>query len=277
MAVPSCSLQVSANVWEVAEFARIENVPARISFQEPIYENDHILTAVSFTPNGELIAVDHAGVVRIWETTSWKLVDTLQFPRATAMDVSPDGSLLALGFGVYQSEDTGVILWDLDTKKHRRTLVGHRPFAVAFSPDGKTLASTSGRHDVVLWDVATGLPLRTMEGHTNTIAGAAFSNDGTKLATTDFSGNLRIREAATLAEIDRHPVTLRSIFRLGVMQNRERRYVAAEKTLQRLLNIQSRMLSENDPKIAKTLAEIAVASDGRRKMTEPLPPRDSEP
>jgi WD40 repeat protein len=241
-----------------------------------LHENEHILTEVVFTGDS-LIAVDHDGVVRIWNTTTWAIEDKFETrKRVTAMDVSPNGRLLAIGFGRSNSIDSGIMLWDVSTRVCLRTLSGHRPFALAFSPDGRTLVSTSERHDVVLWDVTTGMQLRTVEGHITTVAGAAFSPDGTKLATTDFAGNLRIHDAATLAEIDRHPLTLRSMFRLGALRNRERRFGEAEAILRRTLSLQKQTLSRGDAQISQTRKQLAVAIDGRRKQSEHPPPSKAE-
>ena len=50
--------------------------------------------------------------------------------------------------------------------------------AVAFSPDGKLLASAGGDKMVRLWDPATGQELRTLTGHTDWVRSVAFSSDG---------------------------------------------------------------------------------------------------
>jgi WD40 repeat protein len=139
--------------------------------------------------------------------------------------------------------------------------------AVAFSPDGRTLASTSQRHDVVLWNVATGKPMQTLAGHAGPAPGAAFSADGTRLATTD-AKNLRIWKAATLEQIDRHPQTLRALFRLGVAQNRERRFAEAEATLRRVSDLQHER-GASALEISQTRKQIARALEGQGKLPVP--------
>ncbi|MFI6104878.1 WD40 repeat domain-containing protein [Streptomyces sp. NPDC051310] len=58
---------------------------------------------------------------------------------------------------------------------------GHRLFvaALAFSPDGRTLATGSDDRSVALWDVRTGARLARMPaGHTDTVRALAWSRDG---------------------------------------------------------------------------------------------------
>ena len=61
---------------------------------------------------------------------------------------------------------------------------GHRfgVDSVAFSPDGRTLASGSHDKTIKLWDAATGQALRTLAGHSSIVESVVFSPDGKTLA-----------------------------------------------------------------------------------------------
>ena len=73
---------------------------------------------------------------------------------------------------------------------------------MAFSPDGKTLASGSAAHTVRLWDVATGRPKGSpLTGHTDSVISVAFSPDGKTLASGSFDNTIRLWDVANLLDI----------------------------------------------------------------------------
>ena len=81
----------------------------------------------------------------------------------------------------------------------KQTLSGHTEevWAVAFSPDGKTLASGGDDTSVKLWDVQTGKEKQTLSGHKYKVATLAFSPDGKSLASGSEDYTVKIWDLAT--------------------------------------------------------------------------------
>ena len=106
---------------------------------------------------------------------------------------SPDGRLLASAHG------GSIRLWDWESGTELRVLQGHEGFvwSVAFSHDGKTLASGSSDSTVRLWDVAQGSERTVLKGHSQSVLSVAFSHDGKTLASGSLDGTIRLWSTET--------------------------------------------------------------------------------
>ena len=95
-----------------------------------------------------------------------------------------------------------ISLWlvSLHTPTHAQEAVSHRlpgwVGAVAYSPDGRLLATGSSDHVVRLWEAATVKEVAAFQGHSDYVASVAFSPDGKLLASASFDGTARLWDAA---------------------------------------------------------------------------------
>jgi WD40 repeat protein len=80
-----------------------------------------------------------------------------------------------------------------------QTLAGHSGWvhAVAFSPDGKRIASGSTDQTIKLWDATTGNLQKTLAGRSSWVDAVAFSPDGKRIASGSYDNTIKLWDATT--------------------------------------------------------------------------------
>jgi WD40 repeat protein/predicted Ser/Thr protein kinase len=155
--------------------------------------------AIAISPDGQFIASgSNDKTIKLWQVGTGKLIRQLgrwssshsSMVHSVAFSpISPNLSeqgesgkstkvadlnqkILASG-----SWDNTIKLWDVNTGKEIRTLIGHTNWvnSVAFSPDGKFLASGSADCTIKLWQVHTGIEIQTLAGHSDPVSSVAYS------------------------------------------------------------------------------------------------------
>jgi WD40 repeat protein/serine/threonine protein kinase len=180
---------------------RLWDVPALK--QLAAFPHEGNVFSFAFSPDGKLLVGASAGpVTLVWDRATGREVARLS-PGLRAR-FSPDGALLATTNG------RNVLLWDVATWQNAGELRGTGAnerasnsalFGLAFSPDGRMLASSDFEGTLLLWDMATKRRVAARRVHSVPFGSVAYSSDGRRLVTAGGDGVVRLWDTAMLQKI----------------------------------------------------------------------------
>ena len=179
--------------------------------------------SVAIAPNGSLIAIlaelpwegrTSPCEVRLVDASTGTLKKTIEVDGlARVVAFSPDGKSLAIGGQYIPTKLDGpfertIRIWDLEkekvTQEFKQELEAKEVIEtgyldglrdLAFSQNGKLLASADADWKVRLLDAHAGKVLQTLAGHTSVVTALAFSPDGKTLVTAGFDETVRVWDA----------------------------------------------------------------------------------
>jgi serine/threonine protein kinase/WD40 repeat protein len=159
----------------------------------------HPATKLWFTPDGKRLVVRNESTYHVVDLPAAKEISALSHGSSEISfgNWSPDGQRVVT---VFDSSEKTIAVQDI----HGKALItlhghAHRVSAVAFSPDGKRLASADAGRNIKLWDLETMQEVLSLR-HSQDIASLAFTTDGHKLMAAGTGGVVRVWDATPLSE-----------------------------------------------------------------------------
>jgi RNA polymerase sigma factor (sigma-70 family) len=165
------------------------------------FRSPHTINSLQFTADGKaLIGSGWDDSVQVWDRASGRELHylALQDPWRNALTVSPDGKLVAVGG---PDKDRRVRVLEVSTGKllfQSEPLEGS-VWSLAFSPDGRKLASASGTQ-LRLWDVASFHVIAQMSGPDDNLRPLRFSPTGAILAFACKDHSIRLLDLTARTE-----------------------------------------------------------------------------
>lgn len=207
----------SIKLWDARTGTLLLNFAEHVNFGKKLeYENHTLASAelvnnLMFSPDGRTLASASAlGTIWLWDLNKGNLLTTLTAHEAGSHELaevsldkiglafSSDSTLLASG-----GMDGQVMVSGVSENPIPLIFTGQHAWrvgALAFSPDGKRLVSSSKDNSIRLWDVETGVAHAVLSGHVADVNALAFSADGLTLISGSTDGTILLWDCKKIAQ-----------------------------------------------------------------------------
>jgi WD40 repeat protein/serine/threonine protein kinase len=192
----SAGTDKTVRIWDAAPVEEVPNPE-----YATLYGHTGAVTDVVFHPTDgrTLASAGTDGSVRMWDLWSRQELVKLSGPTSAVRlrtAFSPDGESLGV---VSMVQDAPLKFWNPASGKETGSIARNTgpELCLAFSPDGRHVATAGFDFVVRIWDVATGRETQVLEGHDWPIFAVAFSSDGRHLASGSGDSTVRVWDRTT--------------------------------------------------------------------------------
>jgi eukaryotic-like serine/threonine-protein kinase len=249
----------TVSIWSLRDHIKSSNL-----YMQTLPTKEPDVTTAVFSPDGQTLFLGNVdGSISSIDAATCELTKTNRavYGGVTCIAHGPNGNKIAsAGIGVIK-------VWDVTIDGQLLELHGHDPSkainCLAFSPDGKLIASGSDDATVRLWDAVEGQEICKFNAHERVIATVAFTPDGNNLVTGDHE-SLRVWDIKAMKEVGekRNISTTCMVF----SPNHEKLIIGGYEAI-KILDAKTFNLDSSFSMPDMFCSSIAVSSDGERFVT----------
>lgn len=198
------------------------------SGKDPKAAHISLVESMAFTPDGKTLATGSFQELTLWDLAKGEPKARIRgegdkpgpfADRVCAIAFAADGSKFATGGGA-PTEDGEIKIFDSAGKFISEIKNGHSDtvFGVAFSPDGKLLATCAADKFVKVFEVPGGKIAKSFEGHTHHVMGVGWTPDGKKLASCGADNFVKVwdyEKGEKLRDMPGHTKQVTQLFFVG--------------------------------------------------------------
>ncbi len=182
------------------------------------------VTALDFSPNGELLATgsgepSRSGELKIWNVADGKLVQEIKEPHSDTifgLEFSPDGQQIASC-----GADRFAKIFDIKSGKFVRSFEGHthHVLGVSWRADGRRLVTSGADNVIKVWDIKTGDQKRTITGFNKEVTAIRFVADGDNVLASSGDKTVQLKNAENGRNVRSFPGAADFMYSVSVSGN----------------------------------------------------------